>query len=73
MRKTRLILVGHSWAREKTTLLWQAARQLSQQRLRVALITNDQAPGLVDTGIFQQAGWSVGEIAGDGPAASSRT
>jgi len=30
----------------------------------VALITNDQAPGLVDTGIFKQAGWTVGEIAG---------
>jgi hypothetical protein len=28
------------------------------------LITNDQAPGLVDTGIFKQAGWTVGEIAG---------
>ncbi len=48
----------------KTTLLLQAAQRLSQQGRRVALITNDQAPGLVDTGVFKQAGWTIGEIAG---------
>ena len=62
--KRKLILVGGFLGTGKTTLLWQAAQQLTQQGHRVALLTNDQAPGLVDTGIFQQAGWSVGEIAG---------
>jgi G3E family GTPase len=59
-----LILVGGFLGTGKTTLLWQAAQQLTQQGHRVALITNDQAPCLVDTGIFKQAGWTVGEIAG---------
>jgi G3E family GTPase len=64
MKKRKLILVGGFLGTGKTTLLWQAAQQLSQQGHRVALITNDQAPELVDTGIFKQAGWTVGEIAG---------
>ena len=64
MRKTKLILVGGFLGTGKTTLLGQAAQQLTQQGHRVALITNDQAPELVDTGIFKQAGWAVGEIAG---------
>lgn len=64
MKKRKLILVGGFLGTGKTTLLWQAAQQLTQQGHRVALITNDQAPELVDTGILQQAGWPVGEIAG---------
>jgi G3E family GTPase len=64
MKRKKIILVGGFLGTGKTTLLWQAAQQLRQQRQRVALITNDQAPGLVDTGIFKQAGWTVGEIAG---------
>jgi Ni2+-binding GTPase involved in maturation of urease and hydrogenase len=63
-KKRKLILVGGFLGTGKTTLLWQAAQQLPQQGHRVALITNDQAPGLVDSGIFKQAGWTVGEIAG---------
>ena len=49
----------------ETTLLGMAAQQLTQQGHRVALITNDQAPGLVDTGIFKQAGWTVPENSRD--------
>jgi Ni2+-binding GTPase involved in maturation of urease and hydrogenase len=64
MKKRKLILVGGFLGTGKTTLLWQAAQQLTQRGHRIALITNDQAPGLVDTGIFKQAGWAVGEIAG---------
>jgi MIP family channel proteins len=64
MKKRKLILVGGFLGTGKTTLLWQAAQQLTRQGHRVALITNDQAPGLVDTGILKQAGWTVGEIAG---------
>ena len=64
MKKRKLILVGGFLGTGKTTLLRQAAQQLTQQGYRVALITNDQAPELVDTGILKQAGWAVGEIAG---------
>jgi G3E family GTPase len=62
MKSTKLILVGGFLG--KTTLLCQAAQQLTQQGYRVAVIANDQASGLVDTRIFKQAGWTVGEIAG---------
>ncbi|MGD0226327.1 MAG: GTP-binding protein [Terriglobia bacterium] len=64
MKKTKLILVGGFLGTGKTTLLRRAAQHLTQQGHRVGLITNDQAPELVDTGIFKQAGWAVGEIAG---------
>lgn len=64
MKQTKLILVGGFLGTGKTTLLRAAARELTQQGHRIALITNDQAPGLVDTAILQQAGWNVGEISG---------
>ena len=64
MNKRKLILVGGFLGTGKTTLLWQAAQRLTQQGHRVALITNDQASELVDTGILKQAGLAVGEIAG---------
>ena len=64
MEKRKLILVGGFLGTGKTTLLRHAAQQLIQQGYRIALIANDQASGLVDTGIFKQAGLAVGEIAG---------
>ena len=64
MKRRKLILVGGFLGTGKTTLLRNAAQHLTQQGHRIALIANDQAPGLVDTGIFKQAGLAVGEIAG---------
>lgn len=64
MGKPKLILVGGFLGAGKTTLLWQAARHLVGQGRRVGLITNDQAPQLVDTGFLQEYGFQVGEIAG---------
>src|SRR5690349_9486956 len=64
MKQTKLILVGGFLGTGKTTLLRAAASQLAQQGHRIALITNDQAPGLVDTAVLQQAGWAVGEVSG---------
>jgi G3E family GTPase len=64
MKKRKMILVGGFLGTGKTTLLRQAAQQLTQQGHRVALITNDQAPELVDTCILKQAGLAVEEIAG---------
>lgn len=64
MTKPKLILIGGFLGAGKTTLLWQAARHLANQGQRVGLITNDQAPQLVDTGFLKEQGFQVGEISG---------
>lgn len=64
MKPTRLMLVGGFLGAGKTTLLWQAARRLAARGQRVGLITNDQAPDLVDTGLLEQQGFEVREVAG---------
>jgi G3E family GTPase len=64
MQKTRLILVGGFLGSGKTTLLRRTAGELLARGQRVALITNDQAPGLVDTAFLKQAGLAVSEVSG---------
>ncbi len=64
MQSTRLIFVGGFLGAGKTTLLWEAARRLAARGQRVGLITNDQAPNLVDTGLLAQQGFEVREVAG---------
>lgn len=54
MMTTRLILVGGFLGAGKTTLLWEAAQRLSRNGQRVGLITNDQAPELVDTAFLSR-------------------
>lgn len=49
MSPTRIIFVGGFLGAGKTTLLWRAAELLARRGKRVGLITNDQAPDLVDT------------------------
>ncbi len=61
---TRLILVGGFLGAGKTTLLWEAAQKLAQQGHKVGLITNDQAPDLVDTNLLSRAGVGVSEVSG---------
>lgn len=61
---TRLILVGGFLGAGKTTLLWQAAQALSRRGLRVGLITNDQAPELVDTAFLSRGESVVAEVNG---------
>ena len=53
-----LVIVGGFLGAGKTTLLWQAARRLTAKGLRVGLITNDQAPDLVDTGLLLGTAWT---------------
>jgi len=53
MKTTRLILVGGFLGAGKTTLLWEAAQRIINGGQRVGLITNDQAPELVDTAILK--------------------
>jgi Ni2+-binding GTPase involved in maturation of urease and hydrogenase len=66
MSKTsvQLIFVGGFLGAGKTTLLWEAARRLTGRGLRVGLITNDQAPDLVDTAFLAGRGLAVREVAG---------
>jgi MIP family channel proteins len=60
----QLLLVGGFLGAGKTTLLWQAARRLAARGRHVGLITNDQAPDLVDTGLLTRQGFDVREVAG---------
>ena len=64
MNKTRLILAGGFLGAGKTTLLWEAAKRLMADGKRVGLVTNDQAPELVDTHILNGDGLKVQEVAG---------
>ncbi|OGV70926.1 MAG: cobalamin synthesis protein P47K [Lentisphaerae bacterium RIFOXYA12_FULL_48_11] len=61
---TRLLLVGGFLGAGKTTLLWESARLLTSRGLRVGLITNDQAPELVDTAFLSRCTVNVSEVSG---------
>jgi len=64
VKKVRLILVGGFLGSGKTTLLFRAARKLVARGKRVGLVTNDQAPGNVDTRLLAQQGLDVREVGG---------
>ena len=64
MNQTRLILCGGFLGAGKTTLIWDVAQRLMAQGKRVGLITNDQAPELVDSQLLRQANLKVAEVAG---------
>jgi len=61
---TRLILVGGFLGAGKTTMLWETAQRLAGRGLRVGLITNDQAPELVDTAFLSRGDVKVAEVDG---------
>jgi Ni2+-binding GTPase involved in maturation of urease and hydrogenase len=60
----RYIMIGGFLGAGKTTALGKLAKHLSSQGLRVGLITNDQAGGLVDTKLLRSQGFATEEIAG---------
>lgn len=64
MKTTRIILVGGFLGAGKTTLLWETAQQMMSKGKRVGLITNDQAPELVDTAILAHNNIKVAEVSG---------
>jgi len=64
MKTTRLILVGGFLGAGKTTLLCEAAQRIMKNGKRVGLITNDQAPDLVDTAILSRKDVNVAEVSG---------
>ena len=61
---SRLILVGGFLGAGKTTLLWEAAERIMSQGKTVGLVTNDQAPELVDTAILLHKSVKVAEVSG---------
>lgn len=60
----RIVVVGGFLGAGKTTLLWDAAQRLMSRGMKVGLITNDQAPDLVDTALLLGKGLDVREVAG---------
>ncbi|MBR2161014.1 MAG: cobalamin synthesis protein P47K [Bacteroidaceae bacterium] len=64
MHMTRLIIVGGFLGAGKTTLLWETAKHFINKGMKVGLITNDQAPELVDSAILKLSGLSVAEVSG---------
>ncbi len=57
-------MIGGFLGAGKTTAVGAVARRLTEQGLRVGLITNDQAGGLVDTKLLRGQGFATEEIAG---------
>ncbi|MDR2680997.1 MAG: cobalamin synthesis protein P47K [Tannerella sp.] len=64
MNATRLILTGGFLGAGKTTLLWKAAQRITEKGFRAGLITNDQAPELVDSVLLLHEGLKVAEVNG---------
>uniref|UniRef100_UPI000AF15240 GTP-binding protein n=1 Tax=Verrucomicrobium spinosum TaxID=2736 RepID=UPI000AF15240 len=62
--KARYIMIGGFLGAGKTTAIGKLARHLTDQGLKVGLITNDQAGGLVDTKLLRTQGFATEEIAG---------
>jgi G3E family GTPase len=60
----RFILVGGFLGAGKSTTVARLARRFQQAGRSVAIVTNDQTEGLVDTESFRSQGFDVGEVAG---------
>ena len=63
-KPARYIMIGGFLGAGKTTTVGKLAKHLTDQGLRVGLITNDQAGGLVDTKLLRGQGFATEEIAG---------
>jgi G3E family GTPase len=64
MSTQRIIFVGGFLGAGKTTLMFEAAKRLTAKGKRTGLITNDQAPELVDTTFLKTTGSKVTEVSG---------
>ena len=60
----RYVMIGGFLGAGKTTSILRAAEWLTARGLRVGLVTNDQAGGLVDTALVRAHALAVEEIAG---------
>ena len=63
-QKARYIMIGGFLGAGKTTAVARLAQYLSEQHLRVGLITNDQGSELVDTAMLRSRGFATEEIPG---------
>jgi len=61
---TRFLMIGGFLGAGKTTAIARLARHYTDQGLRVGIVTNDQAYGLVDTLNLRSQGFQVGEVPG---------
>ncbi len=61
-RPIRFVMLGGFLGAGKTTALLRLAQHYARLNLRVGIITNDQAEGLVDTLTFRAAGLTTEEI-----------
>ena len=57
-------MIGGFLGAGKTTTIARLAETYQQQGLKVGIVTNDQAAGLVDTHSLRSQGFSVGEVSG---------
>ncbi len=64
MHQTRFLMIGGFLGAGKTTAIARLARHYTEQGLRIGLVTNDQAYGLVDTHNLRAQGFLVGEVPG---------
>ena len=62
--KARYVMLGGFLGAGKTTAVAKLAERLTQQGLRVGLITNDQGKELVDTAMLRSRGFATEEIPG---------
>lgn len=60
----RYIMIGGFLGAGKTTAVCRLAKHLTEQGMRVGLITNDQGSQLVDTAMLESNGFPVEEISG---------
>ena len=64
MKRVRFLMIGGFLGAGKTTTIARLARHYMDQGLRVGVVTNDQAYGLVDTESLRAQGFDVGEVTG---------
>jgi Ni2+-binding GTPase involved in maturation of urease and hydrogenase len=64
MSRARYVMIGGFLGAGKTTAVARLGRRLTDEGMRVGLITNDQGSGLVDTRSLRSQGFQVEEIAG---------
>lgn len=62
--RPHLIVIGGFLGAGKTSALQRFAAYLTEQGIRVALITNDQGSNLVDTALLRSCGYDTREVAG---------
>ena len=63
-RQARYIMIGGFLGAGKTTAVGKLAKWLSEQGVRLGLITNDQGRNLVDTAMLRSQGFATEEIPG---------